>query len=84
MNGELTLNLEPRTSNFEQGKDRLPAVQTVSVECGCGRNGKARLAHYDIASCSCGLRWWALQPKRNGPLVAYPFPNRIRLQEDRE
>lgn len=46
--------------------------QWVSVHCDeCGFKGRAYLAHYDGAVCRCGKRYWALQPKRGGPLVAF-------------
>jgi hypothetical protein len=42
-------------------------------ECDCTSNGK--LAHYDVSRCpKCGKRYWALRPKRNGPLVLCPYP----------
>lgn len=48
--------------------------QPVLVDCQCGYSGVNILGHYDIVRCTCGLFYWALRPKRNGLLVAYPYP----------
>ena len=49
-----------------------PKTQYVRLHCECGAKAGAKLTHYDIVQCVCGRMFWALQPKRNGPLVAFP------------
>lgn len=54
-----------------------PAAKTecwVNVDCPCGKGGGEYLAHYALVRCSCGKMFWALQPKRDGPLLAFPHP----------
>lgn len=49
--------------------------QHFTVPCDCARKGHVKLGHYDIVRCSgCGCEFWALQLKRNGPLVIVPYP----------
>lgn len=48
--------------------------QWVNSVCDCGSKGGAYLKHYQLLRCSCGRMFWALRPKRNGPLVSYPWP----------
>ena len=60
-------------------------TQLVTHKCDCGYKGQARMNHYDLCQCNnCGVRWWALRPKRGGPLVAvlHPgFPNSREVQK---
>lgn len=42
--------------------------------CPCGKSHCFMLGHYDKAVAKCGRVYWALQPKRNGPLALYPWP----------
>jgi hypothetical protein len=43
--------------------------------CPCGKPHElAEAGHYDRFKMSCGRLYWTLQPKRNGPLVLYPWP----------
>ena len=51
----------------------IPA-QTFVRNCGCGSTGQVVLGHYEIGRCPCGRFFWALQPKRNGPLALFPWP----------
>jgi hypothetical protein len=46
--------------------------QWVPNICECG--GGAYLSHYDLMRCACGKWFWALRPKKNGPLVMFPWP----------
>ena len=50
--------------------------QWVPIHCPCESKGGQYLKHYDVVRCSCGKFFWALQPKRNGPLKAFPWPGR--------
>ena len=50
------------------------ATQWCQVDCSCGQKHGANLGHYDRVQGSCGKVYWALQPKRNGPLVLFPWP----------
>ena len=51
------------------------SAEFVHHDCGCGHVGRALVQHYDRVKCGgCGRAWWALRPKRNGPLVAFPWP----------
>ena len=63
---------------------KAPA-QLVTHKCDCGHKGQARMNHYDLCRCNnCGATWWALRPKRGGPLVAvlHPgFPNSREVQK---
>jgi hypothetical protein len=47
----------------------------LRFQCGCDRGSAAYVRHYEIVHCSrCGGYWWALQPVRSGPLVAFAWP----------
>jgi hypothetical protein len=48
--------------------------QHVFVDCECGKRHAAVVLHYSIMRTSCQRHYWALQPKRGGPLVFYPWP----------
>ena len=64
-------------------QERQPATeQYCSIECDCGKKIGTYFRHYDVARCSCGRAWWALQPKRNGPLALsiWPGPNLTRAE----
>lgn len=53
----------------------MPAVQYVRSPCECGAGGGWRMVgHYDVLRCQCGREFWALRPRRSGPLVAFPWP----------
>ena len=60
--------------------DRCPMIPpppgSVEIRCVCRRTCAKHMAHYEVTRCVCGKDWWALQPKRNGPLVASPWPGR--------
>ena len=60
--------------------DRCPMIppppQSVEIRCVCRRTCARHLARYEVTRCVCGKDWWALQPKRNGPLMAFPWPGR--------
>ena len=49
-------------------------AQLVSVACACGVKHLFPCGHYDRVIVSCGRRYWALQPKRNGELKLFPWP----------
>lgn len=46
----------------------------TTVQCRCGKKHGAYLKHYQLLRASCGVFFWALQPKRGGPLVLFPHP----------
>jgi len=48
--------------------------QLVIHACECGRAHHLTVGHYDRMLLKCGRMMWALQPKRNGPLVMFPWP----------
>jgi len=61
-------------SRAHQARSSVPE-QWLSHECGfCGSKGGAYLMHYGLMRCSCGKFYWALQPKRNGPMVLFLHP----------
>lgn len=49
---------------------------------GCETKGGAYLAHYGVMRCSCGLFFWALQLRRDGPLVLFPHPGFYPAQRE--
>lgn len=49
------------------------SARYVRVVCECGFRGGNYLRHYQVCRCVCGRFYWALQPKRNGPLVAFAW-----------
>ncbi len=71
---------EPTSTPATAPADRCPMIppppQSVEIQCVCRRACAWRMAHYEVTRCTCGKGWWALQPKRNGPLVAFPWPGR--------
>jgi hypothetical protein len=46
----------------------------VKVKCPCGKTHVFDCGHYDRVIVGCGRPFWALQPKRNGPLVMFLWP----------
>jgi hypothetical protein len=49
--------------------------QHFTVPCDYARKGSVKLGHYGVCRCpNCNCRFWALQPKRFGPLVLFPHP----------
>ena len=71
---------EPASTPATAPADRCPMIpptpQSVEIQCVCRRTCARHMAHFEVARCVCGKDWWALQPKRNGPLVASPWPGR--------
>lgn len=55
-------------------KAEPPAPQKFRVSCECGKKLVGVFGHYDRKICPCGRGYWALQPKREGPLAIYPWP----------
>lgn len=56
------------------GKANLEA-EWCSLECPfCGKKHGAYMEHYQLLKASCGRIFWALRPKRNGPLALYLHP----------
>lgn len=53
-----------------------PREQTIVFTCDqCGKRRQVTAVHYDRFSTGCcGKTYWALQPGRGGPLVAFPHP----------
>ena len=50
----------------------------MRITCDCETTFTSMLGHYQWTECpKCGKEWWALQPKRFGPLVAFPMPQRF-------
>jgi len=63
-------------------KTKAP-TQFVRIACdSCGKVTGANLSHYDVVQCFCGNYFWALQPLRDGALVAFPWAGRYAV--DRE
>jgi hypothetical protein len=57
----------------------------VAFHCACGSVHHISVQHYDRVIVSCGRPYWALQPKRNGPLRMFPWPgSNLTRQEYRE
>jgi hypothetical protein len=56
----------------------------MTFQCGCGKAHRIDdLGHYDRAIISpCGTAVWALRPKRNGPLVLFPWPGHHKTREE--
>ena len=75
---------EERTKRTgRMGDQPKPSVQWVTYECGyCGHRGGCLVGHWECVMCTCGKIWWALQPKRGGPLVGFPWPGRFAIEEN--
>ena len=55
--------------------DSKPGTTWLSHTCPvCEVKGGTYLSHYGVMRCSCGSFFWALQPRRDGPLVLFPHP----------
>lgn len=48
--------------------------EPVAIHCGCGQKWQQSLKRYEIVRCACGKFWWALRPRRDGPLRAFAWP----------
>lgn len=53
-----------------------------SILCDCGHQCGQYLQHYGLVKCSCDRVFWALRPKRNGPLILYPWPGHNLSRND--
>lgn|GEM_PF-4097585 len=52
-----------------------PAEQFFTLPCDCRGKRGVKLGHYDIVRCpDCRCEFWALQPRRDGPLKLFPWP----------
>ena len=52
----------------------MPQGEVTIPDCPCGKVHRFDIAHYDRVIVGCGRRYWALQPRRNGPLKMFPWP----------
>ena len=52
----------------------------LATKCRCGKKHGAYLKHYQVLRGSCGAFFWALQPKREGPLVLFHHPGFFMTQ----
>ena len=60
---------------IDHGYDPAAARQRFAFNCEtCGVRNLAVLGHYDKTHCVCGKVYWALQPKRGGPLKLAVHP----------
>jgi hypothetical protein len=57
-------------------------IQTVSVDCGCGKRHTVEIDHYGRVRMSCGVIYWALQPKRDGAYMLKPWPGPNLTREE--
>ena len=56
-------------------------TEYVRHVCGfCEAQAGAYVRHYEVLRCVCGRFFWALQPKRSGPLVLVAHPGFHRLE----
>lgn len=69
------MNAKPELRNSEK--------EFVPMHCACGYDGGQYLDHYGLVRCKCGKFYWALRPKRFGPLVAFPWPGDARMEKGR-
>lgn len=46
----------------------------LTVKCKCGKTHSGEFTHYQIVRAKCGRSYWALQPKRNGPMKLFLHP----------
>lgn len=49
-------------------------IAAMTKPCPCGKLHRVEAQHYDRMIMECKRPYWALQPKRNGPLVLFPHP----------
>ena len=58
------------------------SVATMNSKCACGKVHRVEAEHYDRIIVECGAKVWALQPRRGGPLVLFPWPGRNLTREE--
>lgn len=64
----------PEEIPHKQGH-RQPERQQLSYRCGaCGHRATVYIEHYGKTYCKCGLTFWALQPRKGGPLKLFIHP----------
>jgi hypothetical protein len=72
--------IEPTSAGPDQPAAVEPRLdeagrQWLTLVCGfCEFRGGQYLEHYGKVKCRCGRVYWALQPKRPGPLKLFPHP----------
>ena len=56
----------------------------LTYHCTCGKTHTITTVvhHYDRVTLCCGSIVWAIQPKRDGPLVISPWPGRNLTREE--
>ncbi len=60
-------------------------VERLEHDCTCGQKVIVTIGHYQRVMCrSCGLIWWALQPKRDGLLKLFVWPGLEMANENEE
>lgn len=58
-----------------QSQRAADVAERVIYTCECGSKRQATAKRYERFNCGeCGTFWWALRPKRNGPLVGFKWP----------
>lgn len=58
--------------------------QHLAWVCECGLSHCAEMSHYQRVRCSCGVTWWALQPKRDGAFALYHWPGNWQMKRAQE
>ena len=55
------------------------STQRVEHTCDCGHVVRCDIGHYQLVRCRCGIFYWALQPKRQGPFALFKWPGTAEM-----
>ena len=78
--------MPPEPTPDPSTRNRSPAsrVRFECDECGTVSVSRGLVDHYDRFRCvKCGHWYWALWPKRGGPLVVFPWPGDAMMERAR-
>jgi len=57
----------------DETKYQVPA-ERLTVTCECGAVHVFTLGWHEVGRAKCGHSFWALQPRKNGPLQIFLWP----------
>lgn len=73
---------EASTRNQANDGRDLFRPQLATVKCKCGKQHTVSVYHYDAIIVDCGAQYFAVQPKRYGPMKLVPHPGQNLTAEE--
>jgi len=76
---ESALELLPQQQKKADAPKAVDEERYLTISCQCGKKCGCYLRHYERVRCACDRVYWALRPKRNGPMQLWPWPGDPRM-----